>query len=179
MNKRRMDIIHDLTNLEHTMTIAQLTEKYGVSSRTIRNDLNAINEILTEKGLVPIELRRGGETYCSLDFVRILDYVKVEDYYEYKLSPKERIKVAAVLMVQSADYITLSTIAEHLFVNRATVIEDLDEIKALIRQNHLEVLSSPNKGQRVVGKESDKRLFLLQLQEERAAIFRCGPETRL
>lgn len=54
MNKRRMDIIHDLTNLEYTMTIAQLTEKYEVSSRTIRNDLNAINEILTEKGFVRI-----------------------------------------------------------------------------------------------------------------------------
>ena len=105
----------------------------------------------------------------------ILELVDVEDYYEYRLSREERIRIAATLMVQSADYITLSAIAEHLFVIRATVIEDLDEIKNLIRRGGLEVISSPNKGQRVVGKESAKRLFLLDLQEpERAG---AGRET--
>ena len=55
------------------------------------------------------------------------------------------------------------------------MIEDLDEIKNLIRRGGLEVISSPNKGQRVVGKESAKRLFLLDLQEpERAG---AGRET--
>ena len=154
MNRRRADIINDLANLERTSTIDGLTEKYGVSSRTIRNDLNAINEILTEGGLTPLELRKGGEIHCSLDFVQILDFINMEDYYEYKLSREERIKVAAVLMVQSVEYITLSSIADNLFVSRATVIEDLGEIKALIRGHGMEVISSPNKGQRVTGKES-------------------------
>ena len=175
MNKRRMDIINDLANLERTSTLAVLTEKYGVSTRTIRSDLGAINEILEKGGLSPVELRRGGEIHCGLDFVGILELVDVEDYYEYRLSREERIRIAATLMVQSADYITLSAIAEHLFVSRATVIEDLDEIKNLIRRGGLEVISSPNKGQRVVGKESAKRLFLLDLQEpERAG---AGRET--
>lgn len=175
MNKRRMDIINDLANLERTSTLAVLTEKYGVSTRTIRSDLGAINEILEKGGLSPVELRRGGEIHCGLDFVGILELVDVEDYYEYRLSREERIRIAATLMVQSADYITLSAIAEHLFVSRATVIEDLDEIKNLIRRGGLEVISSPNKGQRVVGKESAKRLFLLDLQEpERAG---AGKET--
>lgn len=163
MNRRRVNIINDLANLEKTSTIDQLTNRYGVSSRTIRNDLNAIGELLTEGGLSPLELKKGGEIHCSLDFVRVLDLIDVEDYYEYKLSREERIRVAAVLMVQSADYITLSAVAENLFVSRATIIEDLGEIKALIRSNGMEVISSPNKGQRVVGKESSKRIFLLNL----------------
>lgn len=164
MNKRRMDIINDLSNLEHTSTIQQLTKKYGVSSRTIRNDLSAINDLLAEENLLPVELRRGGEIHCSLDFVRVLEFVEAEDYYDYKLSKDERVKIAAVLMVQSADFITLSTIADNLFVSRTTVIEDLGEIKSLIQDSGLTVVSSPNKGQRVIGKESDKRLFLLRLQ---------------
>lgn len=53
MNRRRVNIINDLANLEHTSTIGQLTEKYGVSSRTIRNDLSAIGELLSERGLSP------------------------------------------------------------------------------------------------------------------------------
>ena len=176
MNKRRMDIINDLTNLEHTSTINKLTKKYGVSSRTIRNDLNAINEILTAEKLSPIELRRGGEIHCSLDFVRILDFVKAEDYYDYKLSKEERVKVAAVLIVQSIDYITLSAIADNLFVSRTTIVEDLGEIKKLIQRNGLKLVSSPNKGQRVVGKESSKRLFLLHLREKDWAAALAGKE---
>lgn len=165
MNRRRVNIINDLANLEHTSTIGELTERYRVSSRTIRNDLSAIGGLLAEGGLSPLELRKGGEIHCSLDFVQILNFINVEDYYEYRLSREERIRVAAVLMVQSADYITLSAVAENLFVSRATIIEDLGEIKALIRQNGMEVISSPNKGQRVVGKESSKRIFLLNLLE--------------
>lgn len=166
MNRRRVNIINDLANLEHTSTIGQLTEKYGVSSRTIRNDLSAIGELLSERGLSPVKLQKGGEIHCALDFVRVLDYINVEDYYEYRLSREERIRIAAVLLVQSVDYITLSDIAENLFVSRATIIDDLGEIKALITRGGMEVLSSPNKGQRVLGKESSKRLFLLKLLEQ-------------
>ena len=92
MNKRRMDIINDLANLERTTTLSKLTEKYGVSMRTIRNDLAAINEILIEGGFTPVELRRGGEIHCALDFTKILDLIDVEDYYEYKLSREERVQ---------------------------------------------------------------------------------------
>lgn len=166
MNRRRVEIINDLANLEHTSTISQLTERYGVSSRTIRNDLSAVNELLAGAGLSPLKLKKGGGIHCALDFVQILEHIDVEDYYEYRLSREERIRVAAVLMVQSVDYITLSDIAENLFVSRATVIEDLGEIKELIRQNGMEVISSPNKGQRVVGKESSRRIFLLNLTEQ-------------
>lgn len=170
MNKRRMDIINDLSNLERVCTIGQLTEKYGVSSRTIRNDLSAINELLAEGNLSPVTLRRGGEIYCCLDFAGVLDFVKAGDYYDYKLSKEERVKIAAVLMVQSGDYITLSAIADNLFVSRTTIIEELGEIKKVIQDGGLQVVSSPNKGQLVVGKESDKRLFLLRLQ----ASGKCG-----
>lgn len=94
----------------------------------------------------------------------------------YKLSRNERIRIAAAFMVDSVDYITLSAIADNLFVSRATIIEDLNEIKEFIRKSGLEVISSPNKGQRVVGKESDKRLFLLRLLEkEDAAAGRENP----
>lgn len=154
MNRRRVNIINDLANLEHTSTIGQLTEKYGVSSRTIRNDLSAIGEILSERGLSPVKLQKGGEIHCALDFVRVLDYINVEDYYEYRLSREERIRIAAVLLVQSVDYITLSDIAENLFVSRATIIDDLGEIKALITRGGMEVLSSPNKDSGYWGKKA-------------------------
>ncbi|MDD3028264.1 MAG: PTS sugar transporter subunit IIA [Erysipelotrichaceae bacterium] len=90
-------------------------------------------------------------------------FLSEQDLYAYKLSKQERILVASVLLINTANYITLSTIAENLYVSRATIINDLDSIKSYIKEFNLEVTSHPNKGLRVDGKESDKRLFLMQV----------------
>lgn len=77
--------------------------------------------------------------------------------------------MAVSLLVNSVGYITLSAIADSLFVSRATVINDLELIKKYVKAGNLEVLSHPNKGLRVDGLESDKRIFLMKLAGIRSA----------
>lgn len=163
MNKRTVSIIQELGNVEKEMTIKGLAESFGVSQRTIRNDLSTINDALKENGLQEVILKRGGIIIRQDDFPEVLNYVMQDDFYQYKLSKEERKRLAAVLLVSSSEYITLSAIADSLFVSRATIISDLDAIKKMIRENDLEVISHPNKGLRVEGKESAKRLFIMKI----------------
>lgn len=163
MNKRTVSIIQELGNVKKEMTIKGLAESFGVSQRTIRNDLNTINDALKENGLQEVILKRGGIIIRKDDFPKVLNFVMQDDFYQYKLSKEERKQIAAVLLVSSSEYITLSAIADSLFVSRATIISDLDAIKKLIRENDLEVISHPNKGLRVEGKESAKRLFIMNI----------------
>lgn len=163
MNKRTVSIIHELSKNSKNQTIDSLAKQFDVSQRTIRNDLKAINELLDEIGTPELELKTGGVIIVHSEFNNVLSYVSEGDFYSYKLSKEERKHVAAALLVNSSEYITLSTIADHLFVSRATIINDLDEIKAYIKEGNLKVLSHPNKGLRVEGKESDKRFFLMHL----------------
>lgn len=163
MNKRIISIIQELCKLEKNINISDLAKQFQVSQRTIRNDLNAINEILKEHGLAELKLEKGGSISRNNKFVDILSFVSEKSFYEYKLSKEERKRVASALLVNSTGYITLSMIADNLFVSRATIISDLDEIKAFIKKGNLKVLSHPNKGLRVEGRESDKRLFLMRL----------------
>lgn len=163
MNKRILAIIEDLISVEDTLSIAALAEKYEVSQRTIRNDIKAINDVLAEHQLTALEIRSGGLIHKSGGFDEIRSFTGTDDYYSYKLSKEERKMIAAALLVNSVGYITLSAIADTLFVSRATVINDLDEIKQIIRDGNLEVIFHPNKGLRVEGRESDKRWMLFQL----------------
>jgi len=163
MNKRISSIIYELNKKEKAITISDLAEKFQVSQRTIRNDLNAINEILWENHLRGLELKSGGQIIRDSDFSAIQSFIAEGDFYFYKLSREERKKISSALLINSSEYITLSMIADNLYVSRATIINDLDDIKAYIRNGDLEVLSHPNKGLRVEGKESDKRLFLMGL----------------
>lgn len=164
MNKRTVSIIHELCDTQEN-TIAGLAEKFQVSQRTIRNDLNLISDLLKENDLPVLELKRGGVICIPGGAAQIHSLLSEEDFYEYKLSKEERKKIASAMLVDATGYLTLSAIADALFVSRATVIADLDEIKSFIKKGHLEVLSHPNKGLRVEGKESDKRIFLMSLFE--------------
>lgn len=164
MNKRTVGIIQKLYEADGDISLSSLAEEFQVSLRTIRNDLNAISDLLKENDLSPLTLEKGGKVVCPEDFSQILKCIESSDYYSYKLSREERVEIAAEMLIQTSGYLTLSDIAEHLVVSRATVINDLDEIKSFLRKGSLKVLSHSNKGLRVEGKESDKRIFLLRLE---------------
>lgn len=163
VKKRTVSIIHELIGNEELMTLSELAEKFEVSQRTIRNDLKLINELLKEMDLGKIRLV-GGRIICPSSFGQVLKAVPKDDLYTYKLSQEERIEIAASFLINTVEYITMSVIADNLVVSRSTVINDLSKIKAYIVQGNLKVLSHPNKGLRVEGKESDKRLFLMNIK---------------
>lgn len=162
MNKRTISMIHMLSVPEKEIRISDLAEEFKVSQRTVRNDLNAINDFLRNNGLDELSFQSGGRIVRKQSFSHLLPLVAEVDLYSYKLSREERMRIAAALLASSTGFLTLSSIAESLFVSRATVIHDLDGIKACMRAAGLEVISHPNKGLRVDGKESAKREFLMR-----------------
>lgn len=169
MNKRIVSIINFLSTNED-VSLAQLSEKFNISKRTLRNDIHTINALLQEQGigLVTVERER---VICQTDFIRIKEVLPTQDLYSYKLSKEERSYFAASFLVSSSDYITLSMIADTLYVSRTTIIKDLDMIKQILRESNLELISYPNKGLWVQGKESEKRKFILKLvQREQISI---------
>ena len=78
-------------------------------------------------------------------------------------------------MIGSDDYITLSEIADQLFVSRSTIIQDLEHIKNFCRERHLYVLSHSNKGLLLEGREIDKRNLLLDMIQSGNSIFKVEP----
>ena len=103
MNKRTIEIIKVLDKIDDEMTIEELSNRFQVSSRTIRNDLNTINDSLVKNGLSETSLKSGGRICRNQDFINLLPLVTGNgDFYNYKLSKKERIKVAAVMLVSSS-----------------------------------------------------------------------------
>lgn len=164
MNKRTVNMIYKLSQSPDE-TLTSLADAYAVSQRTIRNDIKAINDLLDENALDEITLKSGGRIVLPDNFSKILPLISPKDYYAYKLSKDERKTIACAMLINSAGFITLEEIADALFVSRATIINDLGDIKMMIHQNGLEVTSHPNKGLLVEGKESIKRKCLFELSE--------------
>lgn len=90
MNKRIVSMIRKLSKTEQEISLTELAEEFQISQRTVRNDLNAINDLLTEQGLANLKLGRGGKVLRESDFAEILESFDEKDFYDYKLSKEER-----------------------------------------------------------------------------------------
>lgn len=62
MYKRNIELINDFS-YHSPYTIAQLASQYQVSVQTIRNDINAINQMLSECNCEKIQIKSGSIIY--------------------------------------------------------------------------------------------------------------------
>lgn len=178
MNKRSREILSQLitkTEYSQTISIQDLAEMFKVSSRTIRYDIEQINDYLKENHLQPLNLGKQGVINTQADITKARESLSEEDFYSFKLSREERVCFSAVMMICSDDYITLSEIADQLFVSRSTIIQDLEHIKSFFRERHLYVLSHSNKGLLLEGREIDKRNLLIDMIQSENSIFKVEP----
>lgn len=178
MNKRSREILSQLitkTEYSQTISIQDLAEMFKVSSRTIRYDIEQINDYLKENHLQPLNLGKQGVINTQADITKARESLSEEGFYSFKLSREERVCFSAVMMICSDDYITLSEIADQLFVSRSTIIQDLEHIKSFFRERHLYVLSHSNKGLLLEGREIDKRNLLIDMIQSENSIFKAKP----
>ena len=164
MNKRALEIVEELGGSDELLTIAGLAEQHGVSQRTIRKDLDAIDDALRRNGQAGLRLERGGRIVCMDDPRFLLGEASAAAAAgEYRLSREERVALAACLIALANEGTTLGAIAETLLVSRTTVINDLDAIKACIADSGLMPVSKASKGLRAEGDERTRRLMLLRV----------------
>lgn len=170
MNERTVAIAQVLARGDRPSTLEGLAAEHGVSQRTIRNDIKSLNRFLAEKELTPLEYGPGGVIVVPPDFLRVLASLPLQGFYSYKMSSEERKILAAVTLAESSDYVTLADIADRFSVSRATILNDLDDIKEIVQVAGLEVESRPNRGLIARGDEIERRSFLLSFVLERATL---------
>ena len=166
MNERTLRIVGWMGAPNESPTLSELAERCGVSERTIRNDVKALNRQLAEKGVDPVRFLSGGKVSLPDGFARAVSSLPVSDTLAYKMSHDERVRLAVAVMLGEAGYVTLASLAKVFSVSRATVMNDLDDIREAVADAGFEFETRPSHGARVLGPESSRRLWL--------AGFLCG-----
>ena len=178
MNKRSREILSTLIQKKEYGQAAymkELAEQFGVSTRTIRNDLEQINEFLNKNKLSGVSLGKQGVIETGKDMERARQYLFQDDFYSYKLEKHERKMFMATLLICERDYRTLSNLADCMYVSRSTVVQDLDGLKAFFKKHKLYVASHSNKGLILEGEEKNKRLLLLSMIKSNESVYREAP----
>ena len=165
MYKRNIELINDFS-YHSPYTIAQLASQYQVSVQTIRNDINAINQMLSECNCEKIQIKSGSIIYPE-NFANIKKYInqKIAEspFYFYHLSKEELCTITIIILIFSKKYVTINQLCEMLFVSRTTFINSSSEIHAQTATLGLTVHTYSNKGIILKNTESEKRNALITL----------------
>lgn len=167
MYKRIIELIVEFS-YRTECTIEDLAFKYQVSPQTIRNDIHAINVLLSEHDYEKIQIHKG-TVICPENFTEIKRYINLKaseaNLYSYHLSREELCIVTTVILLFTEKYITINQLAEQLSVSRTTFINHSSSLREYTQSLGLDMHSSSNKGLILKNTETEKRIALVKLIE--------------
>ncbi|GIO24116.1 BglG family transcription antiterminator [Oceanobacillus sp. J11TS1] len=177
LTSRMMLILKELMSAKSPITSNDLANRIQVTSRTIRNDIKELNEIILQNGGCIKSTRGIGyelEIQSSKTFKLFLQEIFQNSAVSTSKSPnshEERVNyiVRKLLLVNS--YIKLEEIADELYISKSTLKNDLVEVRKRLKSFKLEIESKPYYGIKVKGKEMNLRFCLSEYLFNRKEIW--------
>lgn len=165
VDTRQQNILKELITSDTPITGDYLSQILEVSSRTVREDIKELNDILNNNGAQIKSTRGLGyeleviETKAFRTFLN--DYIQnTFDKDELPNSPESRINYIIKRFLLSKDYIKLDDLADELHVSKSTFQLDLKAIRSILKNYNLQLNSLPNYGLKVEGSELNKRFAI-------------------
>ncbi|WP_179104385.1 BglG family transcription antiterminator [Virgibacillus proomii] len=163
MNQRSMAVLKKLAVHDGYISIAQLSDMFNVSRRSIYNDIGRINDWLQEQGLTSIQQVRSEGIYLDDSTKKAIakGYTLLEDdYYEYT---KEERKAWIYLHITCGVRAYFVEDLQELFqVSRNTILDDVRILKNEIESHQLNMYTERGRGYHIIGNETDVRKVLIQ-----------------
>lgn len=166
MNERCNQILLSIINSEGSITITQLSNMFNVSQRTIRYDLDTIDEFLTDNYCkVLIRKQKLGVSFNkdTNEKNKIIKIIGNQDLSFYALGKEERINIIISEILQCRDFIKIDSLVEKTQTSRATISNDIKYIKKWFKEKNIKLTVVPKKGFIVKGDEHFIRKALLEV----------------
>lgn len=164
--ERAAQILLYLVNTNNPLTIFELQNLVMASNRTVRYDLDNIDEFLVSKNINKLSRKpRVGIAFVGnkKDREKIKSLLKDSKEYEYVFSPNERRDIIIINFIDAEDYITTEDLAQELGVSQSTVNNDLKRVREIIGRFNLKIVFRQRYGLILQGEEKDKRKLLVEL----------------
>lgn len=149
MKRRSTEIMQGiLKSKEDDVSAKQFMSRYDISRRTLKNDINEINDFLKTISMGEIFITEDGNLKIGglFDREKIEEHLYQMDMYMYKLSPEERQIYIMLELIANPHYTTMHRFAEELFVSRITIMSDVDAMKQILRNSDAELILDSGKG---------------------------------
>lgn len=161
-NQRLAQLFTLLRN--ETLPQDELAQRLSVSTRTVRADITALNALLAQYG-AQFTLNRGSGYQLKIDDrsrFQALEEAAPKTQHVPRTA-QERIHFLLVRFLTSAFSIKLEDLADEWFISRATLQNDMVEVRERFQRYQLTLETRPRHGMKLFGSEVSIRACLTDL----------------
>lgn len=142
------------------VTIHEIQEEIKASPQTVKKSIDSLNEELAGIAKVVFEDKKAQLKIISFDSFDEVMAGKLKQESDYN-SASKRIAYVIKRLVEAENFVLIDDISYEMAVSRGTVVNDLKSLKKILKVYDVNIVGTPNKGLRIIGKEVDLRLLLL------------------
>lgn len=161
----RLNDIYNYIKRHDFVSSDRLADKFHVTDRTIRGDIQEINSIFNGHGAA-IKLKRKYGYYIEVTDEVAYGYfqegIEAASADSMELdSFQDRIRYILSMLLFATDYISTDHIMDTVFISKNTLNNYVKTIKRILDKYDLEYISKPSSGIKVIGTEEDKRRCIM------------------
>lgn len=147
-----------------TLPQEELAKRFAVSTRTVRADITALNEILEKYGAHFVH-NRGAGYRLHVDDAALFSALQHQERKKQATprSVQERVHYLLVRFLTSAFSLKLEDLADEWFVSRGTLQNDMAEVREHLARYQLTIETKPRYGMKLFGSEMAIRACLTDL----------------
>lgn len=170
MNLRQKNILEYLvSNKDASYTLQELADQSNCSTRTIRNDLAQISQLLATRHYEASLIKKPGVgiSLATSPYERrklMRELLQADSQQASDDVSRKELLLATLLMSQHP--LTLDDLAERFYVNRTVIREDIDSLREQTKGYKLDIISKPRLGNYIEGSERERRDLLAQVMKK-------------
>ncbi|CAI1912142.1 MULTISPECIES: BglG family transcription antiterminator [Serratia] len=147
-----------------TLPQEELAKRFAVSTRTVRADITALNDILENYGAHFVHSRGAGYR-LQVDDAVLFSALQHQERKKHATprSAQERVHYLLIRFLTSAFSLKLEDLADEWFVSRGTLQNDMAEVRERLAHYQLTIETKPRYGMKLFGSEMALRACLTDL----------------
>ncbi|WP_370839577.1 BglG family transcription antiterminator [Megamonas funiformis] len=166
INKRRKRIFDMLKEHQTGLSGEFMSQQLGVSSRTIRSDIKALQEYLVEYDIRIISSPNKGYRFNKFEQLDTAEQNLFQEGVSNLETAKQRINYILYRLLENTFkdiVITQNDLAEEMYISLSTLKMHLNEVKDILQKYDLKVTQYKTKGIKVIGEEVKIRYCIVDM----------------
>lgn len=173
ISKRDINLLNLILESRNGIHGKELSKKLNITDRTVRNDINRINNELYVEKIKISSNKTDGYFLLDNDYYALLNYMdnnfgdktmQVDNSHYIPTNSDERIIYLTLQLAFNCNYTNMDTLADSTFSSKTSIRNDLLELKKEVEKiGFLELETNQTKGTILKGLESSKRILISKM----------------
>ncbi len=166
MNIRYIEILNLLINSRTDLSVEDLANKFGISKRMIRYDIDEINRYLRENNISEIDKKPNSPLRFNLskeEEEKVKKLISNINMKSYIFSTEERVGILLYELLSSNKIYNYNEFQEKLSISKTTLVNDIKKVKEWLSEYNIEIIKVSNKGFKISGDENTIRKAMISL----------------